>query len=83
MAHLVETYRLPVTNHVTTEVSAPVIAAVNGLTVSYLPWAEPLFKEGLPVHDGRLVLFERPGLGLELDPTALKKFALTCVIWDV
>jgi L-alanine-DL-glutamate epimerase-like enolase superfamily enzyme len=76
MAHLVETYRLPVTNHVTTEVSAHVIAAVNGLTVSYLPWAEPLFKEGLPVQDGRLVLFERPGLGLELDPTALKKFAL-------
>jgi L-alanine-DL-glutamate epimerase-like enolase superfamily enzyme len=76
MAHLVEAYRLPVTNHVTTEVSAHVIAAVNGLTVAYIPWAEPLFKEGLPVQDGRLVLFERPGLGLELDPTALKKFAL-------
>ena len=28
------------------------------------------------MQDGRLVLFERPGLGLELYPTALKKFAL-------
>lgn len=76
MAHLAETYRVPVTSHVTTEVSAHVIAAVNGLTAAYTPWAEPLFKEGLPVQEGRLVLFERPGLGLELDPTALKKFAL-------
>jgi len=56
MAHLVEAYRVPVTTHVTTEVSAHVIAAVNGLTVAYTPWAEPLFKEGLPVQDGRLVL---------------------------
>jgi L-alanine-DL-glutamate epimerase-like enolase superfamily enzyme len=64
-----------VTTHVTTEVSAHVIAAVNGVTAAYTPWAEPLFKEGLPVQDGQLVLFERPGLGLELDPKALKKFA--------
>jgi L-alanine-DL-glutamate epimerase-like enolase superfamily enzyme len=76
MAHLVEACRVPVTNHVTTEVSAHVIAAVNGLTAAYIPWPEPLFKEGLPVQAGRLVLFERPGLGLGLDPTALKKFAL-------
>jgi L-alanine-DL-glutamate epimerase-like enolase superfamily enzyme len=75
MAHLVEAYRVPVTTHVTTEVSAHVIAAVNGVTAAYTPWAEPLFKEGLPVQDGQLVLFERPGLGLELDPKALKKFA--------
>jgi L-alanine-DL-glutamate epimerase-like enolase superfamily enzyme len=76
MAHLVEAYRVPVTNHVTTEVSAHVISAVTGLTAACTPWAEPLFKEGLRVQDGRLVLFERPGLGLELDLTALKKFAV-------
>jgi L-alanine-DL-glutamate epimerase-like enolase superfamily enzyme len=76
MAHLVEAYRVPVTSHVTTEVSAHVIAAVNGLTAAYIPWAQPLFKEGLRVQDGQLVLLERPGLGLELDPAALDKFAL-------
>lgn len=76
MAHLAEAYRVPVTSHITTEVAAHVIAAVNGLTAAYTPWAEPLFKEGLSVQDGRLVLFERPGLGLELDLPALKKFAL-------
>ena len=76
MAHLVEAYRVPVTNHVTTEVSAHVISAVTGLTAACTPWAEPIFKEGLSVQDGRLVLFERPGLGLELDFTALKKFAV-------
>jgi L-alanine-DL-glutamate epimerase-like enolase superfamily enzyme len=76
MAHLAEAYRAPVTAHVTTEVSAHVIAAVNGLTAEYIPWAEPLFKEALPLQEGKLSLSERPGLGLELDPTALQKFAL-------
>jgi L-alanine-DL-glutamate epimerase-like enolase superfamily enzyme len=76
MAHVVETYRIPVTTHVTTEVSAHVIAAVNGLTAAYTPWAEPLFREAPTVQDGKLVLLERPGLGLELDAAALKKFAL-------
>jgi L-alanine-DL-glutamate epimerase-like enolase superfamily enzyme len=61
MAHLVEAYRVPVTSHVTTEVSAHVIAAIDGLTAAYIPWAEPLFKEGLPLQDGQLVLSERPG----------------------
>jgi L-alanine-DL-glutamate epimerase-like enolase superfamily enzyme len=75
IAALAEAYRVPVASHTCTEVGAQVVAGIrNGLTVEYLPWAEPLFREVPPVRDGRLVLPERPGLGLELDEAALKHF---------
>lgn len=76
MASLVQSYGFPVASHMCTEVSAHVVAAVNGLTVEYIPWAVPLFKEVPPVEDGKLVLSERPGLGLELDQAAVKKFEI-------
>ena len=47
---------------------------VDGKIVEYIPWMEPLFKEVPPVVDGKLVLSERPGLGVELDLAAVKKF---------
>jgi L-alanine-DL-glutamate epimerase-like enolase superfamily enzyme len=74
MASLVQSYGAPVASHMCTEVSAHVVAAVGGLTVEYIPWAVPLFKEVPPVEDGQLVLSECPGLGLELDEDALKKY---------
>lgn len=75
IAALAEAYRIPIASHTCTEVGAQLVAGIrNGLTVEYLPWAEPLFKEVPPVEDGRLVLSERPGLGLELDEAALKRF---------
>jgi L-talarate/galactarate dehydratase len=77
IAHLVESYGLRVASHTCTEVAAHVIAALpNGLTVEYLPWAQPIFREVPPIEDGKLVLPEQPGLGLELVPEALEKFAL-------
>jgi L-alanine-DL-glutamate epimerase-like enolase superfamily enzyme len=74
MASLVQSYGAPVASHMCTEVSAHIVAAVDGVIVEYIPWAIPLFKEVPPVRDGKLVLSERPGLGLELDPDAVKKY---------
>jgi L-alanine-DL-glutamate epimerase-like enolase superfamily enzyme len=74
VAHLVESYGIPVASHTCTEVATHVIAASGGLTVEYLPWAAPLFHQVPPVEDGRLVLSERPGLGLELDLEAVARF---------
>ena len=77
VAHLAEIYGLKVVPHLATEILAHVIAAVpNGLTVEYYPWAMPLFKEVPPVENGCLVLFDRPGLGLELDEAALERYAI-------
>jgi len=75
IAALAEAYRVPVASHTCTEVGAQLVAGIrNGLTVEYLPWAEPLFQEVPQVKDGRLVLSQRAGLGLELDEAALKRF---------
>ena len=76
MAHVVEGYNVPIASHMCTEVSSHVIAAIGGKIVEYIPWMEPIFKEVPPIVDGRIVLSERPGLGVELDDAALKHFAV-------
>jgi L-alanine-DL-glutamate epimerase-like enolase superfamily enzyme len=76
IAHVVESYGKGVASHTCTEVGAHLVAALsNGLTVEYVPWAQPLFHEVPPVKDGNLVLGDKPGLGLELDEGALQRFA--------
>ena len=77
IAHLVESYGKGVASHTCTEIGTHLVAALsNGLTVEYVPWAQPLFHEVPPVKDGKLVLSDKPGLGLELDEAALEQFAL-------
>jgi L-alanine-DL-glutamate epimerase-like enolase superfamily enzyme len=44
MAHIVQGYGTPIASHMCTEVSAHVVAAIDGLTCEYIPWAIPLFK---------------------------------------
>ncbi len=76
IAHLVESFGIGVASHTCTEVGTHLVAALsNGLTVEYLPWAQELFLEVPPVKDGKLVLSDKPGLGLALDEAALKKYA--------
>jgi L-alanine-DL-glutamate epimerase-like enolase superfamily enzyme len=36
--------------------------------VEYVPWAQRLFRGCPTLHAGDLVLSDRPGHGLELDP---------------
>lgn len=76
MAHVVQSYNVPVASHMCTEVSMHLVAATGGMIVEYIPWMVPLFKEVPPVVDGCIELPERPGLGLELDMQALKHFAV-------
>jgi L-alanine-DL-glutamate epimerase-like enolase superfamily enzyme len=76
VAHLAEIYGLKVVPHLATEILSHLIAAVpNGLTVEYYPWAIPLFQEVPRVQNGELVMSDRPGLGLELDESALRHYA--------
>jgi L-alanine-DL-glutamate epimerase-like enolase superfamily enzyme len=78
IAAVVESYGRRVASHTCTEVGTHLVAALsNGLTVEYVPWAQPLFHEVPPVKDGNLLLSDKPGLGLELDEAALTHFALT------
>jgi L-alanine-DL-glutamate epimerase-like enolase superfamily enzyme len=75
-AHLAEAFNLPVVTHLATEVLAHALAAVpNGLTVEYMPWTLPMFREPPRLEKGELVLPDRPGLGIEFDEEALSRFA--------
>ncbi|HWO74010.1 MAG TPA: mandelate racemase/muconate lactonizing enzyme family protein [Dehalococcoidia bacterium] len=75
VAHLAEAHGLPVHNHLASEILAHAIAAVpNGLILGFYPWAQPLFKEPARIENGEYVLSDKPGLGLELDEDALKRF---------
>lgn len=77
IAEIAAGYDVPVASHTCTEVSAHVVAAAgNATAVEYVPWARALFTDPLPLRAGRLALPDRPGLGLELDDAALRRYAI-------
>jgi L-alanine-DL-glutamate epimerase-like enolase superfamily enzyme len=76
VAHLAEAFGVPVVSHLATEVMAPCVGAVpNGLTVEYIPYAEPFLCEPMQLADGQLVLSQRPGVGIEFDESAVRRLA--------
>jgi L-talarate/galactarate dehydratase len=76
VAGLAEAFNLPVVSHLIPEVHVHLVGAVpNGLTVEYMPWLMPLFKEVPLMQSGELVMPEKPGLGLEFDRAALDRYA--------
>ena len=75
IAGMAEAFNLPIVNHLAPELSVHLVAAVpNGLTVEYMPWSAKLFKEVPQPVNGELTVPDKPGLGLELDPDALKRY---------
>jgi len=75
IAGMAEAFNLPIVSHVMPEILVHLVAACpNGLTVEYMPWMIPLFKETPVIEDGHLVLPSGPGLGLEFDEKALAGF---------
>jgi len=78
IAGMAEAFNLPVVSHLVPEIQVHLIAAVpNGLTVEYMPWTFRLFKEVPVPEKGELVVPRKPGLGLEFDPAALKRYAVS------
>jgi L-alanine-DL-glutamate epimerase-like enolase superfamily enzyme len=76
VAHLAEAFGVPVVSHLATEIMAPCVGAVsNGLTVEYVPYAEPFLREPMQLADGQLVLSQRPGVGIEFDEAAVRRLA--------
>ena len=74
VAHMAEAYNLPVVSHLAPEVLVHALAAVpNGLTLEYMPWTFPLFKQVPQAVNGEVVLPSAPGLGLEFDEDLLAK----------
>jgi L-alanine-DL-glutamate epimerase-like enolase superfamily enzyme len=74
-AALCQAWQQPVSSHLFSETSAHLLAAVpNALILEHMGWWQPLFTEPLSIEGGCVVLSERPGIGVELSPDALKRF---------
>ena len=75
VAAMAEARNLPVASHLFDDFSAHLVAAIpNGLIVEYLPWVDVIYQTPPQVRDGYMEISNMPGLGLELDPEALKKY---------
>jgi L-alanine-DL-glutamate epimerase-like enolase superfamily enzyme len=77
IAHLAESFNLPVACHLLPEISGQVVAAVpNGVIVEYVPFGEQVFQGCPEIRDGELHLSERPGTGMTLDEAFVKQHRL-------
>ncbi|MGQ0523791.1 MAG: mandelate racemase/muconate lactonizing enzyme family protein [Betaproteobacteria bacterium] len=76
IAGMAEAFNLPVVNHLYPEISVHLVAAVpNGLTVEYMPWSARIYQEVPVPVNGELAVPQKPGLGLEFDEAALRRYS--------
>ncbi len=76
IAALAEAKHRPVTPHVLPEIGVHLACGLPGVVaVEYMPWLFPLFTAPPKIVDGKLVPPAGPGLGLELNPDTLGKYA--------
>lgn len=74
-AAVLDIANLPISAHSNPELHVHLLGALRtGNYIEYMPWWEPLYKEPLAFKDGALQLTDKPGLGLELDEAAVKRF---------
>jgi L-alanine-DL-glutamate epimerase-like enolase superfamily enzyme len=75
VAGMAEAFNMPVVSHLIPEIHLHLMAAIpNALTVEYMPWTHRLFDEVPQVHDGQLVVPQKPGLGLSFDQAAINQY---------
>jgi L-alanine-DL-glutamate epimerase-like enolase superfamily enzyme len=78
VAGMAEAFNLPVVSHLIPEIHVQLIAAIpNGLTVEYMPWSLVLFEDPPKMEGGQLIVPPRPGLGLNFDQAAIKRFQVS------
>ena len=77
IAAIAEAFEMPIAPHVFPEIGCHLVSALrNTLTVEYMTWSFPLFKEPPQVKDGMMLVPQKPGLGLELDDKAVERFTV-------
>jgi L-alanine-DL-glutamate epimerase-like enolase superfamily enzyme len=78
VATLADSYRLPISSHTYTEVSAHLMAACpNAGMVEYIPgWWDGLFEQPPRIRNGRIELPDRPGLGFAFSERALREHSV-------
>jgi L-alanine-DL-glutamate epimerase-like enolase superfamily enzyme len=77
VAALAEQYHRPLAPHLLPEVAVHLACGLPRVTlVEYMPWLYPAYVESPAIVDGQIVPPPRPGLGLEIDPEAVRKYAV-------
>jgi L-alanine-DL-glutamate epimerase-like enolase superfamily enzyme len=77
VAALAEAFNIQVVSHLLPEIHVQLVAGVpNGLTIEYRPLTSGIFVETPHLADGCIVVPDRPGLGLELDPRAVQRYQI-------
>lgn len=68
---------LPLSSHLYPEVSVHLLAATpTAHWLEYVDWAEPFLTRGVHIVDGKAMVPDCPGTGVEWDEDAVKHFAL-------
>ena len=76
VAAMAEAARLPIASHLFPEISVHLLAASPTTHIlEYMPWAQPIMAEKLPIEDGAVFVLARPGLGLIFDDHAIEQLA--------
>ncbi|MEK0084404.1 mandelate racemase/muconate lactonizing enzyme family protein [Benzoatithermus flavus] len=74
VAHLAETFGLPVAPHFLMELHVSLAAAVpNGRWVEHIPQLDEIALDGVSIHDGMAIPPEEPGLGIDWNWDAIEQ----------
>jgi len=76
--HIAEAYGVPVSSHLYSEMSLPLLAALpNALILEHMPWFEDLYDARIALDgNGHAKVPDRPGWGFAFDPASVRRLAL-------
>lgn len=76
-AALAEAWHVPITSHLFTEVSIHLLAAARSTALlEWVTWLTPILVRPLERNGGVVPVPDLPGLGIEFDPIAVKRYTL-------
>jgi L-alanine-DL-glutamate epimerase-like enolase superfamily enzyme len=84
VAHLAETFNVPVCPHFLMELHVALVCAVpNGRWVEYIPQLDDVTTEPMAMREGCAYPSTRPGLGIVWDEAALARLAVPGIAFDL
>ena len=77
VAALAAAEQVPLTTHIFTEQSLAIAGSAPGcIFLEHMPWFAPLYREAMVLHDGKVAMPDRPGVGFTFDDDAVERFRI-------
>jgi len=77
VAHLAESYDVPVSTHIFTEQSLSIAGSIESCVyLEHMPWFERLYRERMQLVDGRMAMPHGAGLGFTFDPESVERYRI-------